>query len=81
MAKEEKPQTDLKKKLAAAAGVNAKTIERGGKNLIAVMFGVSERDLEDPAMRAWCLYLLDGTDPSPYVILDKDEKKKEEKDS
>ena len=78
MANEEKPKTDVKKKLAAAAGINPKTVERGAKNLIALLFGVDEKDLEqDEALRAWCRYLLTGENPAPYVILEDEEQPKE----
>jgi len=78
VATEEKPKTDVKKKLAAAAGINPKTVERGAKNLIALIFGVDEKNLEDdPALRAWCRYLLTGENPAPYVILSEEEQSKE----
>lgn len=71
-------KTDLKKRIAEAAGVNPKTVERGAKNLIWLMFGVSEKDLEsDPALRAYVRYKTFGENPSPYVVLDDEEEKKD----
>lgn len=71
---EEPTKTDLKKRIASAAGVNEKTVERQSKNLIIELFGVSEEDLEkDPALRAYVRYVLYGEDPSPWVVLDKEE--------
>jgi hypothetical protein len=68
-------KTDLKKRIAEAAGINPKTVERGARNLILMLFGVDEKELErDPALRAYVRYKLYGEDPSPYVILDEEEK-------
>jgi hypothetical protein len=62
---------DLKKRIAQAAGINPKTVERGAKNLIWMLFGVDEKDLErDPALRAFVNYKLYGDNPAPYIILD-----------
>jgi len=72
----EASKAGLKKRIASAAGVNEKTVERQSKNLIALLFGVSEKDLEDPALRAYVRYLEFDEDPAPYITLDPDERKR-----
>jgi hypothetical protein len=76
---EEKPKPDLKKRIAAAAGVNQKTVERGARNMITVLFGVSEKDLQgDIYLREFVNWLATGEKPK-HVILSSDtmEEKKE----
>jgi hypothetical protein len=74
MPEESNKKTNLKKRIAEAAGINPKTVERGAKNLILMLFGVDEKELErDPALRAYVNYKLYGDDPRPLVVLDEDE--------
>jgi hypothetical protein len=71
---EDQSKQDLKKRIASAAEVNPKTVERNAKNLLWLMVGVSEKDLEnDLALRAYIRYKLFGESPEPYVILEQDE--------
>lgn len=75
MSEDEPPATsaELKKKIASAAGVNEKTVERQSRNLMTLLWGVSEKELQDPYLRAYIRWKLFGEDPSPYIIVEKNQ--------
>jgi len=68
---DEQAPKNLKERLAAASSTNPKTIERNTKALLLTLFGVTEKDLDDPALRAYLRFLIFGESPEPWVILEK----------
>lgn len=72
-----RPQASLKKKIASAAGINEKTLQRQASNLMTTLLGVSEKELQaDPALRIYLRFILFGEDPGDAIVFDKEEPEK-----
>jgi hypothetical protein len=66
---ESRSEANLKKRIAEAAGVNEKTLQRQASNLLVTLAGVSEEELrKDPALRMYLRYIFFGEPVDPKVI-------------